>query len=485
MKKTRKIIIAVLFALSVWNVSAQESEYYHIGDTINGRSPIYYYQWWSEAWLADTSHRLAAYLNHSYAPGLIHGEYLQYYYTDVPLQIIGIATSCRTYSYYTSVYDWGRNPLYPEYVRLYDASEDSFSLLEEKQYDRNTPNRYMNLNTRTHFDGISNTCCYWYCPDQIKTIEIREYYFDKPVTVNDSFYVGHTTENMYWRNLNIFADTIDSKLITPIAYFLFWDENGVEIPPFCSHLCGSTPNHLKKYRSIEWQTDPVLPNYGDTIDSTRVWHWIEDPYYMLEFPIVVIDSSYIRHYQCPPVTNLRIANLGEGTAVLYWDTHQDHNLWQTGYGPQGTPPDSCLLINNPMQVASITGLDSCTHYDAYVRGVCYHDSTCYSDWAGPIDIYICDTTGNGGGNGGDSLHTVTALSVLTNIIPNPATLQATVYSSFQINHISAVDANGRMVLDTPMSGYAASFDVKGWTPGLYFVIVHTPVGKVAKKLVVK
>ena len=207
---------------------------------------------------------------------------------------------------------------------------------------------------------------------------------------------------------------------------------------------------------------------------------------MVEFPIIVVDSCWIiPPYQCPPISNLRIAHQGEGRAVLYWDTHPDQNSWQTCWGPQGTPPDSCTMINNPTQVADIRNLDSCTHYDAYVRGVCYHDSTCYSDWVGPIDIYICDTTSSGGGEGegDDTLRTITAMNVLTNIIPNPATMQATVYSSFEISHLSVFDANGRMVYDTPASGHTATLNLKGWTPGVYIVIVHTPAGKVAKKLV--
>ena len=209
---------------------------------------------------------------------------------------------------------------------------------------------------------------------------------------------------------------------------------------------------------------------------------------MVEFPIIVVDSCWIiPPYQCPPISNLRIAHQGEGRAVLYWDTHPDQNSWQTCWGPQGTPPDSCTMINNPTQVADIRNLDSCTHYDAYVRGVCYHDSTCYSDWVGPIDIYICDTTSSGGGEGegegDDTLRTITAMNVLTNIIPNPATMQATVYSSFKISHLSVFDANGRMVYDTPASGHTATLDLKSWTPGVYIVIVHTPAGKVAKKLV--
>ena len=487
--------------LSSLTISAQPSEYHHVGDTINGRSPIYYYQWWSEAWLADTSHRLTVLCEiletlggpmetyQIFHPGGFHGEMLQFYYTDIPIQIIGIATTCVTKAITSYWLDYDGELLYPEYLRLYDATEDDFHLIKEVQYDRHTPKRYMNLDLRVLSElEIADRCCYWENPDRIKTMDIREYYFDKPVTVTDSFYLGHTIENNYGWTRDIHLDMFDHQMITIQPGCLVWDEYNVQYPGSCNHYCGSTQNQLKNYRNILWDMVPTSPTYGDTIDSLSIWRWAETPYYMLEFPIVVIDSSYIiPPYECPPVTNLRIADMSEGKAVLYWDTHADHNSWQTCYGPQGTPPDDCTRINNPIQVSSIMGLDSCTHYDAYVRGVCYHDSTCYSDWVGPIDIFICDTTssgGDGGDGGGDSLRTVSALNVLTNIVPNPASMQATVYSSFEVSHISAFDANGKMVLDTSTSGHSSTLDIKSWAPGIYIVVIHTPAGRVAKKLVV-
>ena len=497
MKRTYIFSIALFFALTAWNASAQPSgHYYHVGDTINGRSPIYYYQWWSENWLTDTSHRLRLGSPYIYEPvtnetmpaeGLLHGEELQYYYTETPLQIIGIATSCVTASIYHGDW-WDRDMLFPEYLRLYDASVDTFCLIKEVQYDRNTPKRYMNVDIRDnlYFSTTAeyrSICCYYECNKTMKMIPIREYYFDKPVTVTDSFYLGHTTNNQYFNGyINPNLDTFDNSMTTIFPFSLHCiNTEWYTANPNCTHTCENSPNHLKKYRNIYWDAMINSPTHGDTIDSLSVWRWTSNPSYMVQFPIIVIDSSYIiPPYECPPVTNLRIANQGEGRAVLFWDTHADHNSWQVCYGPQGTPPESCTITNCPIQVGNIMGLDSCTHYDAYVRGVCFHDSTCYSDWVGPIDIFFCDTASGGGA---DTLGTVTALNVLTNIVPNPASTQATVYSSFQISRIVVFNSNGQRVFDSPASGMAATLDLKGWTPGLYIVLVHTPAGTVAKKLV--
>ncbi len=99
----------------------------------------------------------------------------------------------------------------------------------------------------------------------------------------------------------------------------------------------------------------------------------------------------------------------------------------------------------------------------------------------PVDIYLCDTTSGGGG---DPSSITSALSLLTNIIPNPASTFATVYSSFQLTALEAYDLRGNKVLDTKASGTSATIDIADWPSGMYIVIVHTPAGNVAKKLVV-
>lgn len=132
----------------------------------------------------------------------------------------------------------------------------------------------------------------------------------------------------------------------------------------------------------------------------------------------------------------------------------------------------------PIQVGRAQGLDSCTHYSAFVRAVCNHDSVCYSRWSDPLDIYICDTVGD------DTTSIVSALDALTYIIPNPANDLVQVMSSFSISRIEAYSLYGRCMLDTKASGISAAFSVKDWPSGTYVVIIHTPAGNAAKKLVV-
>jgi hypothetical protein len=472
----KKIVITILFVLvllpSLTLQAQTQSEYHHVGDTIVGRSPIYYYQWWSDVWLADTSKRLHA----SCIGPWIHGEYLQYNYTDEPLQIIGIATSAvmkRAGAYEDDLFDIPQ----PEYMRLYEASGGSFVMLKEVEYDWYTPRRKMKVPVRSGanelWTGIPYPCCYM-TPDSNKYINIREYYFDKPVTVHDSFYIGYTIENLYTWTYNPHAEWSNPHAyrIAPVTYY--WDTIIAKqvFSSQCTDFCQQT-SFLHKFRDIWWSN-------GDTNQALSVWKWEESPYFTLIFPIIVIDSSYIiPPYQCPSVENFRLGDRGENNAILLWSTNAEHNSWQVSYGPAGTEPDDGSILHCPLPVTNITNLDTCTDYVAYIRAVCNHDSIVFSDWSEPLNFNICDTASSHGTG------IPYGLDLYVNLIPNPADDYVQVVSSFEINAIEIVDSQGRHKLNKKANGHALSVDTRNWTAGVYFVVVHTVGGSFTKKLVIR
>ena len=483
--------VFVLFAPKVCD--AQSQYYYRTGDTIVDRSPIYFYQWWSDNWLADTSHRL--YLSHidwtewrnwyptelsgQYGASLYflpHGEFLQYCFTDSPLQIIGIATAAVP-TVDNHPIEFPYEPEYNEHLRLYEADRTSFTLLKEVEWNYYTPKRYMKIDVRGKDYYQNGECCYEGYTDTAYYVGIREYYFEKPVTVSDSFYIGITTE-AYYNNFPPYMENPQRNTFFVNGICIYYDSTELSNNPahaHCDNFCVSTPKTFHKFRHIAWNQTT-----GDTID--RNWHWWYSPHLMLHFPIVVIDSSYIiPPYECPPVQNIRIAQQGEGMAYLMWDTHQDHNAWQISYGPQGVEPDSGTLVNCPIQVGQMENLDSCTHYTAYVRAVCNHDSICYSQWSDPVEVYVCDTAGGGEQPEGFA----SAANIMTHVIPNPASSKVNVYSSFYINRVEVYNLNGRRMADIEVKEHSTSFDVSQWPSGIYIVTIHTQVGNVTKKLVVQ
>lgn len=484
MKKTLLSVFIIIFALPLSPLTAQTKSHYHnVGDTIDGRSPIYFYNWWSDTWLADTSHRIAYAMDYF----AVHGETCQYFYTDTALQIIGIASSCivnRRYGYSLLIEDETTDTLpKPEYLRIYDATTDDFPLVAEVMFDRDIPKRYMNLVTKTHHDlsPSDNNCCFWETPLRTKTIAIREHYFDKPITVYDSFYVGYTIESRPAPLFDPHRDYSNNIGIGIMPYIYAWDSINYRhhFSGLCGSMCNST-HFLRKSRKLSWYNSPYYPSYGDTIPESKKWVWEDNAMFPIILPIIVIDSSYIiQPYECPTVQNFRVGSLGSANAVLLWDTHADHNSWQVSYGPAGTEPDSGSLINCPIQVCNITGLDTCTDYVAYIRALCYRDSTVFSEWNGPIPFSICDTSHT------EPIGFSVGLDNYVKLFPNPASQSVIVFSSFEMYSVEFVDIKGRRIAHSNCHGHSIAFDVADWQPGTYFAIVRTSVGNFTKKLAVK
>lgn len=475
MKKITLFAISAIVIAS--SVMSQNQYYYNEGDTIHGRDTIYHYQWWSEQWLAsDSMHKLhtnvyAYWFDHFLSN--IHGRVVRYCYTEQPLKIVGISTSL--YHCYL-----GDDPLHlinynhmipvdspperQEYVLLYEADTayPNFYEVARLPFDYSKPPRYMTLDLR----WSQNYCCST-APDRQQTIPVREFYFDKPITVHDSFYVGHTANTNWWPD----PDTIDYA-----AGVRSWSLLYV---PFTTHAfpcteetmnCDSLPFQL--YRAK--QDDYVIGEF----DSN--WHYYRGATFMLDFPIVEIDSSFYDgppQYVCPPATNLRVAQAQDGMAVLLWNTHADHVGWQVSYGPAGTPPDSGTLVDCPIQVAQLHGLDTCTQYVAYVRGICNHDSTMYSEWSDSVVFNSCGQLGMETPDPG--------IAQLVTILPNPASSQVQLLSSFELRAVTVYDLQGRTIMEEECSGHNATFSVNGWDDGLYIAVIHTAGGIFSKKLLKK
>ena len=165
----------------------------------------------------------------------------------------------------------------------------------------------------------------------------------------------------------------------------------------------------------------------------------------------------------------------DGCAVLLWNTNSEHHSWQVSYGADGTLPDDGILVNCPIQVTQICGLDSGQRYVAYIRAVCEHDSTLvYSDWS---DGIVLDPAGTEGIDPADAS--------FTTLIPNPATDLVQVVSALPFVRIEVYDMKGIRMLDLPAVGTTATFNVGGWPSDLYIVVVHSSVGNVTRKLIVR
>ena len=487
-------------------LQAQRQYYFRVGDTIRGRDSIYFYQWWSEDWLSDSTTFLnyLTEFNNSFGDNVPYsvnwnpngynsrnkiGRYVRYNYTDVPLKIVGLAACVDVL--------WGDmdfhvnvtprcmgtdtiEPTHPEYLLLYDAIRDSFPLVASVEFHNVEPVRYMDLHLRTGSEipfhvmryYTDHYCCRGNPMDTNLIVPVHEYYFDKPVTVYDSFYVGMTGNF----TISEYAppEYNPGAGYTASAYTIGYISR-VE-RPFCpdtyTDTCYSTPLHLYKYKAFMWHN-------GQIISDTN-WLWYEGPFFSLIFPIIEIDSSYYDgppQYVCPEVENFRVGNEGDGNVVLLWNNHNEHLRWEVRYGLQGIEPEDGNLLIASIPAIQITNLDTCTHYTAYIRAVCMHDSLHYSEWSEPLDICLCDT-------GGAAAIEVPMVEQLTYLMPNPAANKVQVMSSYGMTRVEAYSLQGAKMVDVSVRGLGTTLDVNDWPEGMYIVVVHTPAGNVTKKLVV-
>ncbi len=491
--KSFKIFLLGLFCLSaLGNANAQTKKhvYHNVGDTLVGRDTIYFYDWDWAAWANEGNHynmrRMNAIICHSflddYSGGTLQGygsgTLLRKCYTHEPLKIVGIAglpfawngfdgnTLVNRYSVDTTNLQ--------EYFLLYDAWPDSLHLLAQIPWSIRDPFRYYALGGE---DKYFATDC---CPDMLTTVHVNcriyEYYFEgKPFTVTDSFYVGGTT----FSDTTDWGDVFHASGLDTVTYYCnywaigssYWDWHYGT----CPDVCAESP--YAHYR--------LMP--------ANQSHWIhyDHPYHLCIWPIIGLDdTSFAYHdtnivpqFHCPPVEDVRMIEFSQQQAVLTWNSRSEHSRYQLCWGPEGSSPEQCQCDSTDgfTLFGGINHLDSCTHYVAYVRAICDNNGhTYYSDWSDPVEIFVCDTSHSNAGVPRPGI-----LEQFTHIVPNPASNNVQVISSFPLSGIEVFDLGGKRMLQMDSEGLAASFDVSLWPKGVYVVAIHCEAGIATKKLVVQ
>ena len=73
----------------------------------------------------------------------------------------------------------------------------------------------------------------------------------------------------------------------------------------------------------------------------------------------------------------------------------------------------------------------------------------------------------------------------TTLTPNPATTQASLFSSFRIHTVELYDTQGRLVGSRKVEDTQAQLDLTAYPKGLYMVVVTTAAGRTTKKLLIQ
>ena len=327
------------------------------GDTVDIRikQPGFYYSGWWTNHEMDTNN-----LYNNYFP-LDEGSIYRYNYSDVPLRVEGIAAVIYNYILgagpgYIPFYD---STYAREYLMLCEATPNSFDTVKSVWVNLADSHMY----AKVAYDR-SSTCCGTISYPDTEYVPLYTFYFDTPVVVYDSFYVGATCNSFerYYEEL-----PLPPILLLTIGFYY----NNMT---YCEDPC------LELYD--KWFVKPIWGDMRGNVHHLSSYYAERYGLYLMIYPIAVPDT-------CPLIEGFRAMDAGCGEGVkLVWDPSDRPGGWEVAYGPAGTPPDSCTVVpcEEPLLV-----LDSCieagVHYVAYVRKVCGNkDIQYYSEWSDSVEV---------------------------------------------------------------------------------------------------
>ena len=463
----KKLLVIVLGLLVVEGAAAQSHSF---RDTTRVR----YQQFDFDAWLmADTvGDRGKVYQRRPYYPetmGEVFGysDILQYNYTDNPdgMRIVGLSAVIELAHYG----DYSDAPM--EFLLLYDAMNDTFQLKAQIPWHETDTaglpyfgfiQRGVDCNDSSTWGARIDSIFYRGKGD----CRILDYYFDKPVTVYDSFYVGGTDYTC------MALTTHESFCIGGASYVTF-------------RTSSSTSGC---YQPTLWK----MYHYDDHGDSTRYplyqWMWKPTSQFMMVLPIIdEIDTSFANAPACPRVSGLFARGNYTDTVTVQWAEDSLHGEFELSYGREGTRPEDGTVVtvyDNRWQFTDAAYSD--TPMVAYVRTVCReYDTLRWSGWSSPVYFRLH----HNGGTGQEGIAVPEEngdLSRFVRLMPNPASGSVVVMSSYGIDRMEVYDVRGERVLEQKgkQRTTSAGFDVTAWAKGIYVVLVYTPSGTAAKRLVV-
>ena len=414
-------------------------------------------------------------------------EFVYYNYTSRPIKVIGIAANCKTW------YAYGRTPNNPspylsdstEYLLFYDARPDTFVCRQRQALNAGDSVRLIRTRYRdTNIFG-NNGCCA-NSTEYHATESFHEIYFDRPILVKDSFYLGGTNYSFdgYRKERNITHQ--DNPTSTILLFFNDWGgnwafyHNPLDPTSISVDTCPPIPDGKIKTRY------PRQPYSWERNLNIIPYQWVDDVLHEYSPQIYPIYEE-----MCPVVNGLRVEDRQGNEVTVTWNAHGSHTAWTVTYGPLGMPRDSFAVVACLQPSLTLTGLDSTMIYDISVQAQCdYH----VSDFE-PLDADVLnnrDTTfvseqGKHLYLRGGNLVSINDVTPDDGILlrPNPADRQVTVSATLPLRKVEVYDLAGRLVETRQPNGTTLQLNLKSYPSGTYLVKVTTANGTSTKKLVVR
>ena len=312
-------------------------------------------------------------------------------------------------------------------------------------------------------------------------LPLKEYYFDNPVYVEDSFYVGGT----YFGGINNY--TSPDTYYAGSSFGLFHrlcDENFQQelhdvVYPSLTNGCIPIGMPLLKFKGLVGR-DVTFYDYG--YFSSAPWRWfmpIEGVFIMV-YPIVEVDTTVPPAWACDPIANVQVTTAGT-SATVTWDGFPHYSRVLLRYGKRAQPQSQWTEVDvTGNTLYTLADLNPVTYYSVTLKAEC-DTSKKETPWCEPVTFYVGTDTSGGGTEGIDG---ATLLSRLTFLQPNPARDEVTVTSSFNLTAIDIWTADGVMVYHGERSGHDTSVDVSWLRAGTYIISIHTHNGTTHKRLLI-
>ena len=296
-----------------------------------------------------------------------------------------------------------------------------------------------------------------------EAVKSYEFYFDTPIVVSDTFFVGYQTLG----------------------------EDGLQHP-------GATDPYMAGwvYMALTYNYDYIYHDdyeppiwrhiYSNIAGYGSHWSWA-GLYPITEHPPCNPDTL-----SCSSVYGLRALPLMSGEVRFTWHQQPSHRQFQISVGPQGTPPDDNPIYEAAGSPFSISdNWDSSILYAAYIRAqcsrYCHPDSTLvWSDWSRPVTFYT-DRSFPQGIHSPDKEQ-----NLLFDIVPNPTDGRVTVTIDAALPDPAAcrftlLDAAGHEVLSATPQHDSRTFtlSLQHLPSGSYFLRMSSPQGSSTRKVVLQ
>lgn len=416
-------------------------------DTIVGREVTYHYipQWvdFHDTVFPDYINPAASFIVSYNYPGAFAAderyEYAELHVTDTPLNIIGLAVCAGFYPY-----EWQFNPVSDtdwtharDFLGLYEHVGDSMRLLACEEFNLVDTARWMECG----YDGI--------VPGRIATLPVYERYFEKPVTVRDSFYVSCTIRTIGLVNQTGLRDN----------YTIY----------YANYVWDGTYEYGCGIRVAERGAEDS--QYPDWL----FYKLMQDGYSGSPlFLFAIFDTTGMGLTpHCDSVQGLHQASAWDNNTLLLWDSVPGQVSWQLAVGLANEDPEGYRTHTVFTPSKALYNLEYNTTYAVRVRGKCEGREN-FSAWSDTIQFTLSDRQGIG-----------SAVDRYTYLYPNPASDRVAVFSSFGLSRVELYDLNGRMMYGQDCKGHSAMIDVSGWPDGTYIAIVRTQAGATSQKVTIR